>query len=1032
MTSPPVIDALRKLVTPNSDQSSDAELLTRYLNTRDQAAFAALVRRYSPLVWGACRRRINDAHLAEDAFQTTFLALARHAATIRQPSAIGAWLHRAAVRCTAAIRPQRDFMSSTLQDVSARGPDPSEAASARDLEQAIDSEIDALPEPFRQAFVLCEVQQRTAIDAAETIGCPVGTVESRLARARHRLRERLTRRGLTVGVVSGVSLAVESVPANARDGAIGMATGSTDVPVGWAALADRVANPSFGMVKVGLAVTGALGAAGVGCLIWAMVQSPAVSRPNGTPPAVASADLPIPEPEEFRRNALNYPLPPEAIARVGEPWLRHASIARSMAYSGDGKYLATGAPGDRWLRVWDLSEAKPRAHLMLWPNEEPLALSLSADGLTLTAIVRIGAEQSPQLREYNTFRGIETRRRLVAGGTVDTAAFTSDGRQVALASNGRVRLHDADSLAERWRTTVGTGAEKVELAFAGGGSRLAVVPAKSERVSVFDVTTGRLDGELTDTGVLSTPTFSNDGKRLAAWSAEAKCIRVWDVRERKIVHSIEPRYALCSLAFSPEGDAVVGFSKNSPAVRWPLREGAKAHLFRDVFGGFHGRFSPDGTVLAVATESGTVQLLDTRDAESLPSSPKHVLTPVAVDFRANGKRLLVENFQSWEEYPLESEGVARLVSPGIGPHEKVIKSAGDRAAVSPDGSVVARCTAGELPGEYGLDLLDATTGNVLRRIEIGQRIRRLTFSPNGHMLYAIAADGLVHGWDTCSGTEVMRTTEASTGYVSRLVVSPSGSRVATAQTVFTSQGNTESIRVFSAATGEKLFTANGIAGEPRIAFSSDARWFAAAVTADGVPHEVRVWDATSGHVRATLKGYNGQPAFSPDARTLAVTLDNGVVLMELATGDARHVFQHHGKIEPALAWRGDGRVIAAASPEAPVYLWDVVGNRTGSTGKWDPTRDEVRWSALTGTNAPEAFQSLRQLWANPEHAVSFLKNRVTAMVAAPLASRACEGLELIATTEAKELLSSWSSGPEESPLTREARDSLRRLKGPRG
>src|SRR6476620_11716190 len=133
--SPPVLDALRRLAGAAPADAPDADLLARYVNGRDGAAFEALVRRHGGLVWGACRRRLRDHNAAEDAFQTTFLALARHAASVRRPDALGAWLHRVAVRCSAAFRPTRDAMSPPPTDLPAGGPDPAAAVADRELER---------------------------------------------------------------------------------------------------------------------------------------------------------------------------------------------------------------------------------------------------------------------------------------------------------------------------------------------------------------------------------------------------------------------------------------------------------------------------------------------------------------------------------------------------------------------------------------------------------------------------------------------------------------------------------------------------------------------------------------------------------------------------------------------------------------------------------------------------------------------------------------------------------------------------------
>jgi hypothetical protein len=94
---------------------------------------------------------------------------------------------------------------------------------------------------------------------------------------------------------------------------------------------------------------------------------------------------------------------------------------------------------------------------------------------------------------------------------------------------------------------------------------------------------------------------------------------------------------------------------------------------------------------------------------------------------------------------------------------------------------------------------------------------------------------------------------------------------------------------------------------------------------------------------------------------------------------------------------------------------------------WSSISDEHRWQSLAGADAPAAFQVLRQMWANPNEAVQFLKARIADSADARLAARACEVLELIATSEAKGVLSSWAEGPAQSLLAKEARESLRRM-----
>jgi RNA polymerase sigma factor (sigma-70 family) len=1035
MDKPPVIDALRRLAGRGPDDSSDAELLARFVESRDGSAFEALVKRHGRLVWGACRRRLRDSHSAEDAFQATFLALSRHASTVRRPEALAAWLHRVAVRCTADLRPSRYHMSASFLDIPARGLDPFAAVVAQDLAQLIDSEIDALPEPFRVAFVLCEVEQRTAADAALSLGCPVGTIESRLTRARKWLRARLTRRGVTVGSLTCGFLATDTVPVSARAGAVALATGAAPLPTGLVALADRAVRMGLKSLTLGVGLASGVALACVGGLIWVLTQTVApIGSFNRPEVSGASADLEVPAQRRFRRSPDSLPLPPEVIARVGDAWLRHGAIPHRMAFSADGRYLATAGAGDHWLRVWDLGTNRAKAQFWLEDGEFPAAIALSSNGELLRVLVGTGDARTAQLRDFDTKRGVENRRRLLAGGPFTFSTFAHDGQLLGVTTGGLVRMYDAARAVEIWRRDVALPVNRVEIAFAPDRHVLAAVASGSEVVRILDAETGTLKCEIFDrNGSLSMPALSADGRRLTAWCATTHRIRVWDVAKRELVKTASPRCMVSGLCLAPDGKTVVAISAVPVVV--PIETDGEPRFLNCVFGGMSGRFSPDGVTLAVASQAMAVQLLDVKSASSQPASPKDVLSPWPVVFADNGERLLAGGFQSWTDYPLREGEAPRRLSPGHGEHEKVLFSASDRAAVSPDRSLIARCTAGkEEKSDCTIDLLDAQTQESRGKIEPGQLAFHPAFSSDGKVLFAITADRYVRGWNVENHEEVMHTVLPLAYPVSacssKLLISPDSKYLGVAQMAATTGLKSDTIRVYDAHTGEQKFAGVAAVGVPRMAFSLDGKLFAAVtVSRDsrlGVS-ELSIWETTTGTLKSGLPALDGQPAFSPDGRTIAVTHDNGVLLIELATGRARHEFRHFGKVEPALAWRADGRVLASASSEAPIYLWDVVGDRTGVPAKWDPALDNSRWANLCETDATIAFRSLRQLASHPSEAVAFLKARVVPPGDARLASRVCEALELIGTREARELLVFWAEDEKESPLSCEASNSLRRL-----
>jgi HlyD family secretion protein len=179
----------------------DAELLARWVASRDEAAFELLLHRHASLVLGVCRRMLNDPQDVEDAFQATFLLLLRKAAAVRKGESLGSWLYKVAYRVALRARGERvrpTTSSEALEAVCAR---PEEDLLWRDLRPVLDEEVRSLPEKYRTAFILCHLQGKTNQEAADTLGCPLGTVLSRLAWARERLRDRLTRRGLAVSSV---------------------------------------------------------------------------------------------------------------------------------------------------------------------------------------------------------------------------------------------------------------------------------------------------------------------------------------------------------------------------------------------------------------------------------------------------------------------------------------------------------------------------------------------------------------------------------------------------------------------------------------------------------------------------------------------------------------------------------------------------------------------------------------------------------------------------------------------------------------
>ncbi len=194
-----LLDSLGRAALPEGDRATDAQLLDAFVRRREEAAFAALVRRHGPLVWGVCRRLLANPADAEDAFQATFLVLVRKAGSVVPREMVANWLYGVAcnvcrkARAEAGRRRARERQVATMPEPEAVEPDP-----WPELEPLLDRELARLPDRYRAAVVLCDLEGKTRREAARELGIPEGTLSSRLSTARAMLAKRLAPHGLAV------------------------------------------------------------------------------------------------------------------------------------------------------------------------------------------------------------------------------------------------------------------------------------------------------------------------------------------------------------------------------------------------------------------------------------------------------------------------------------------------------------------------------------------------------------------------------------------------------------------------------------------------------------------------------------------------------------------------------------------------------------------------------------------------------------------------------------------------------------------
>jgi RNA polymerase sigma factor (sigma-70 family) len=385
---------------PDATRSADdGDLLARFAATRDEAAFAELVRRYGRLVYGVCRRVTGSHDLAEDAFQAVFVVLAAKAAAVRPPSAVGAWLH--GVACRTALRARtmadrrrrREAPAAALPEHAAPAPhEPPDAVAV------LDEEIARLPEHYRLPVVLCELEGHGRKDAAARLGIAEGTLSSRLAAARRALADKLRRRGIALSA-AGLSAALAQAATASPPAALAAKAAATATAAAPELVPAPVAALSHGVLRImfldKLKSAAPLAAITLGVLACAAlaaqpgVDTPGSPKPDSPKTAPVLFAARVPDPVPAKADPKPVPAGPNKILlyRAGHLTMldpdgkneKQVSKDRGEFHPGDAKLspdgkriavliqlredIAAGLPPRRKLHVRGLDEKEPGTDL---------------------------------------------------------------------------------------------------------------------------------------------------------------------------------------------------------------------------------------------------------------------------------------------------------------------------------------------------------------------------------------------------------------------------------------------------------------------------------------------------------------------------------------------------------------------------------------------------------------------------------------------------------------------------------------------
>jgi RNA polymerase sigma factor (sigma-70 family) len=1010
---------LRRLEVAADPLVDDSELLQKFAGG-DARAFESLVQRHGQTVLGVCWRLLGDSHAAEDAFQATFLQLARYAHRLDASGTLSGWLYTSARRI--ALRARRMNFSPLPPDLEASNRHPLDVLSARELLAAIEDEIARLSEPYRIPLVLCYLDGLSKRAAAARLGLPAGVFRGRLDRGREKLRIALMRRGLAPAALLGLLTPTASADLVNRTLGVCIRGQQPSSPAVTLLAAGRLLSLRKTVIgAVLLVLTGGL------CLVAAV-------EPDGMPgqpqPAVASRQTDREQPSD----PLNDPLPPHAIARMGSLRWRYNNFWYQYIISPTGNAVAI--PSGSTLPVMSLKDGRMLCEISM-EKGSTFRTRFTQDGSRLMVVGDRGIVQF-----FDTTTGKpdgETRpvvdkdvARVLESGQRESTShkFTKDGQWLFTThpkEDGRLLIlteiaPKPGAIPREIRLELPEGFGKsVTIDDYACTSSLGIGVGRDlgnggHKAFRWDLSSGKLTSA-TRIKVQAFGLLSPDGKHFVTCQGG---LHVWDTENgNEVVKLDEPVVRGFDPQFSPDGKRVVGIVND--------QEDKTKSIFVVVevdSGKVVGRLKlpnqytfpfllPDNRTL-LATDKLMVTTWDIETGCRLNPTVGHESSICYLAFSPDGTTLYTASHSSTESITAWDASTGKK-------HRDLATPGGyARFALAPSG-VVSIVNGGE-----SLIWADEKTGKERRRIALdpiavlmggriwggGIRLSSCHDPKTGRQ----AIFGIVPStgyekifaafWDASSGELLTQREFDGHPRDMDVRVSPDGRLLARELNeippgeITTDKANLQAIVFENSLTGERLQRINqpDYLQANSICFTPDGHSLFTWTTTilerrgDSTPAgitTIRMWEVWSGKQRQTfaLPAVTDSGLYEPEAiavskdgRWLAAARpDKTIYMWEIATGKEVAKRSGYRARVGCLAFRPDGKAVASGHRDGTAVVWDLSGLTPTKPAAIDR---ETAWKDLASHDAAKAYRASLALSADSE-CVAFFRQWLKPIQPAP-------------------------------------------------